>query len=223
MRPQGAFEDLSQIAFSLRQTVMQRALQYTAASAAALVVAKCRMWKPHSVTYRGRGWEIFLTNVNHEHHGHPAQPLSFLLKPPFKSTFLAAHFKSKASFHWYQKPILSNFLNPDPNFQSIFSLISYLCHPTQNFTHMLGRISNTTLRILSERGVPPPFTDFFWQKRSYGFGGYPPPPFTNFSPKNVLQKGLKIVFFAQKHLILVQKIGYGFGGYPLPPLYGFFF
>ena len=31
------------------------------------------------------------------------------------------------------------------------------------------------------------------------------------------------MFFAQKHLILVQKIGYGFGGYPPPPLYGFFF
>ena len=29
-----------------------------------------------------------------------------------------------------------------------------------------------------------------------------------------------MVFFAQKHLILVKKIGYGFGGYPPPPLYG---
>ena len=52
----------------------------------------------------------------------------------------------------------------------------------------------------------------------YGF-----PPFTDFPPEIFLQKGLEMVFFAQKHLILVQKIGYGFGGYPPPPLYGFFF
>ena len=39
-----------------------------------------------------------------------------------------------------------------------------------------GKTSNTTLRILSVRGVPPPpLRIFFRQKRSYGFGGYPPP------------------------------------------------
>ena len=44
----------------------------------------------------------------------------------------------------------------------------------------LGKGSNTTLRILSVRGVPPL------------------PPFTDFSPDICLQKGLKMVFFAQK-------------------------
>ena len=71
-------------------------------------------------------------------------------------------------------------------------------------------------------------------------GGTPLPPFTDFSPKKILQKGLKIVFFAQKtpnfgpknrlriwgvppspplRIFFQQKGGYGFGGYP-PPLYG---
>ena len=72
-------------------------------------------------------------------------------------------------------------------------------------------------------GTPPPFTDkIFAKKKVTDLGGTPPSPFTNISPKNVLEKVLKIVFWAQKHPILVQKIGYGFGGYPPPPLYGFF-
>ena len=70
-------------------------------------------------------------------------------------------------------------------------------------------MSSTTLWILSVRGGIPPFLPpppFRW-KIGYGFGGYPflPPPLTDFSSKNFLQKGLKIVFFAQKNLILVQK------------------
>ena len=68
-------------------------------------------------------------------------------------------------------------------------------------------------------------------------GGTPLPPFTDFSPKIFLQKGLKIVFFAQKtpdfgpknrlriwgvppspplRIFFQQKGGYGFGGYPPP-------
>ena len=41
-----------------------------------------------------------------------------------------------------------------------------------------GATSNTTLWILSVRGVPPPpiYGFFSRQKRSYGFGGYPSPP-----------------------------------------------
>ena len=47
-------------------------------------------------------------------------------------------------------------------------------------------------------GVPPPsLRTKFSQKKSYRFGGYPS-PFTDFSPEIFLQKGLKMVFFAQK-------------------------
>ena len=49
-------------------------------------------------------------------------------------------------------------------------------------------------------GTPPSLYGFFSrQKRSYGFGGYPPPPFTDFSPKKILQKGLKFVVFLLKN------------------------
>ena len=34
-------------------------------------------------------------------------------------------------------------------------------------------------------GGPPPLTEFFWQKRSYRFGEYPPPPVYGFFPKNL--------------------------------------
>ena len=92
---------------------------------------------------------------------------------------------------------------------------------------MLGRVSNTNLQILSVSGVPqPPLYGFvFSAKKKLRIWGYPPPPLYGLSPKKILQKGLKIVFFfsLKKHLILVQKIGYGFWGYPPPPLYGFFF
>ena len=68
-------------------------------------------------------------------------------------------------------------------------------------------------------------------------GGTPLPPFTDFPPKICLQKGLKMVFFAQKtpdfgpknrlriwgvppspplRIFFQQKGGYGFGGYPPP-------
>ena len=47
-------------------------------------------------------------------------------------------------------------------------------------------------------GVPP-FTDFFPGKKGVtDLGGIPLPPFTDFSPKICLQKGLKMVLFAQK-------------------------
>ena len=73
-------------------------------------------------------------------------------------------------------------------------------------------------------GTPLPFTDYsFGKKGVTDLGGTPNPPFMDFSPKVFLQKGLKILFFAQKkHLSLVQKIGYGFGGYPPPPFTDFF-
>ena len=53
----------------------------------------------------------------------------------------------------------------------------------------LGRTSNTTLRILSVSGVSlPPLRKKFRQKRSYGFGGYPP-PLQNFTRKFFFKKG----------------------------------
>ena len=109
--------------------------------------------------------------------------------------------------------------------------------------HVLGKPPNTTLRILSVRGVPPPpFTDFFSGKKGVtDLGGTPLPPFTDFSPKNFLQNGQKIVFFAQEKpdfgpknrlriwgvppsphygFFFQRKGGYGFRGYPRPRLYG---
>ena len=66
--------------------------------------------------------------------------------------------------------------------------------------------SNTTLRILSVRGVPPPFTPplriFLVQKIGYGFGGYSPPPLYRFFSA---KRGLRI---------LGVKGGKGGGGYP---------
>ena len=92
------------------------------------------------------------------------------------------------------------------------------------------------------KGVtPPPFTDkIFAKKKVTDLGGTPLPPFTDFPPEICFQKGLKMVFFAQKtpdfgpknrlriwgvppspplRIFFQQKGGYGFGGYP-PPLYG---
>ena len=79
----------------------------------------------------------------------------------------------------------------------------------------------------------------FSPNKSYGFGWYPHPSFfTDIPPKNVLQKVLKMVFFAQKTPVFGpknrlriwgypsppftdknfgKKGGYGFGGYPSPP------
>ena len=50
---------------------------------------------------------------------------------------------------------------------------------------VLGKGSNTTLRILSVRGgaPAPPFTDFFSGKEGVtDLGGTPPPPVYGFSP-----------------------------------------
>ena len=49
-------------------------------------------------------------------------------------------------------------------------------------------------------GTPPPLTDFFSGKKGVtDLGGTPLPPFTDFSTKIFLQKGLKMVFFAKKN------------------------
>ena len=71
----------------------------------------------------------------------------------------------------------------------------------------LGKTSNTTLQILSVRGVPhtPLRTKFSTKKELRILGGTPSPPLQTFPRKFFLQKGLEIVFFAQKHLILVKK------------------
>ena len=84
----------------------------------------------------------------------------------------------------------------------------------------LGGTSNTTLRILSVRGVPPPFTDkIFAKKKVTDLGGTPPPPFTDIPPKNVLQKVLKMVFFAQKTPLFGPKNRLRIWGVPpSPPL-----
>ena len=103
---------------------------------------------------------------------------------------------------------------------------------------MLGRVSNTTLWILPVSGVPPPLQNLFGKKGVTDLGGTPLPPFTDFSPKKILQQGLKIVFFAQKtpdfgpknmlriwgvpfsppvRIFFQQKGVYGFGGFPPPP------
>ena len=71
-------------------------------------------------------------------------------------------------------------------------------------------------------GVPP-YYGIFPAKKELRILGVPPSPPLRTFPENFSSKRAKKCFFAQKHLILVQKIGYGFGGYPPPPLYGFFF
>ena len=43
-------------------------------------------------------------------------------------------------------------------------------------------------------GTPPHYGQFFWKRRSHGFGGYP--PLYGLFPEIFLQKGLKIMFFA---------------------------
>ena len=67
---------------------------------------------------------------------------------------------------------------------SVFSLsvASTRLFGTQSnlFGCFLGGTSNTTLRILSVRGVPPSlYGQNFLKKKGYGYGGYPPPPFTD--------------------------------------------
>ena len=63
----------------------------------------------------------------------------------------------------------------------------------------LGKTSNSTLRILSVRGVPlPPLRTKFSPKKVTDLGGTPPSPLTDTPPKNFLQKVLKMAFFATK-------------------------
>ena len=76
----------------------------------------------------------------------------------------------------------------------------YSSHPSQ----LRGAVKYYFADFVRKWGTPPLYGKKFRQKMSYRFGGYPPPPFTKFSPKN-LQKGLKIVFLQKKHLILVHK------------------
>ena len=67
-------------------------------------------------------------------------------------------------------------------------------------TFLLGKTSNTTLRILSVRGVPSPlYGQNFRQKKSYGFGRYLPSPLYGFSPENFSSKRAKNVFFCSKN------------------------
>ena len=92
---------------------------------------------------------------------------------------------------------------------------NFLGKEFENLEEELGKGSNTILRILSVRGVlPPPLRKNFRQKKVTDLGGTPLPPFTDIPPKNVLQKVLKMVFFAQKHLFLIQKVA-ELGGTPL--------
>ena len=101
---------------------------------------------------------------------------------------------------------------------------SLLGSPSEKKYGIIWKVSNTTLRILSVRGYPPPFTDFFSdKKRVADLGGPPPPPFTDFSPKIFLKKGLKMVFFAQKTPNFGPKNRLRIWGVPPSPLYGFFF
>ena len=47
---------------------------------------------------------------------------------------------------------------------------------------------------------PSPFHGcLFWQKRSYGFGGYPPPAVYGFSPENFSSKRAKNCVFCSKN------------------------
>ena len=67
------------------------------------------------------------------------------------------------------------------------------------------------------KGGTPPFTDKIFAKKSYGFGGYPPSPFTDIPPKNVLEKVLKMVFLVQKTPVFGPKNRLWIWGLPLPP------
>ena len=70
-------------------------------------------------------------------------------------------------------------------------------------------------------GTPPHFTDkIFAKKKVTDLGGTPPSPFTDTPPKNVLQKVLKMAFFAQKTPVFGPKNRLRIWGVPLPPLYG---
>ena len=55
------------------------------------------------------------------------------------------------------------------------------------------------------KGGTPPFTDKIFAKKKVTDLGGSPPPFTDIPPKNVLQKVLKMVFFAQKTPVFGPK------------------
>ena len=58
-----------------------------------------------------------------------------------------------------------------------------------NYRCSLGARSNTTLRILSVRGVPPPLTDKNFAKKKLRIWGVPPsPPLRTFPQKNIFKK-----------------------------------
>ena len=72
-------------------------------------------------------------------------------------------------------------------------------------------------------GTPPPLRIFFPAKKELRIWGVPPPPFTDFPPKICLQKGLKMVFFAQKTPDFGPKNRLRIWGVPpSPPLRIFF-
>ena len=71
-------------------------------------------------------------------------------------------------------------------------------------------------------GTPPPLRTKILAKRELRIWGGPPPPFTDFPPKIFLQKGLKMVFFAQKTPDFGPKNRLRIWGVPPSPLYRFF-
>ena len=70
------------------------------------------------------------------------------------------------------------------------------------------------------KGVPPPlYGQNFRKKKVTDLGGTPPSPFTDIPPKKILQKVLKMVFFAQKTPVFGPKNRLRIWGVPpLPPL-----
>ena len=91
------------------------------------------------------------------------------------------------------------------------------------FIHIRGAFKHYFSDFVRKWGTPP-FTDFFFGKKGVkDLGGTPPPPFTDFSQKIFLQKGLKIVFVAEKTPDFGPKNRLRIGGVPpSPPLQIFF-
>ena len=66
---------------------------------------------------------------------------------------------------------------------------NFLGKEFENLEEELGKGSNTTLRILSVRGVPPPlYGQNFRQKKVTDLGGTPPPPLRTFPQKMFFKK-----------------------------------
>ena len=86
------------------------------------------------------------------------------------------------------------------------SLQSCVCVISLFSADTLGGTSNTTLRILSVRGVPPLlYGQNFRQKKGYGFGGYPPPPLYGHSPEKSSLKSAKNGDFCPKNTCFWSK------------------